>query len=243
MPSYKCELCMTEKNTKRAYNRHISICKFVNNSAKENIERDFSEKEPSLSELFQVVIKICEENERLKKRIETLEKNNIQIRRKTIDEYLSANTTNILPYSVWVKGIVIQDNHLNLLFSTNLVECLKNVLEESMDFVTANRLPLKSFSQKANIFYVFDDGKWRVQTSEEFRQLISVLSHRVLRKYLDWKSQNQRENEPMSEKMQEMNILYMNKVNGFGKTFESRVSEVRKWIFGKIQISLKNIDF
>lgn len=243
MSCYKCELCMTEKKTKRAYNRHVSICKFVKNSAKENIERDFSEKEPSLSEMFQIVIKICEENERLKKRIESLEKNNIQIRRKTIDEYLSANTSNVVPYSEWVKGIVITINHLNLLFSTNLVECLKNVLEESIDAITTNKLPLKSFSQKTNIFYIFEDGKWRLQSSEEFRQLISVLSHRVLRKYLEWKSENQRENEPMNEKTQEMNILYMNKVNGFGKTFESRVYDIRKWIFGKIQVSLKNIDF
>lgn len=243
MPSYKCELCMTEKKTKQAYNRHISICKFVNVSAKENIKRDFSEKEPSLSEMFQIVIKICEENERLKKRIESLEKNNIQIRRKTIDEYLCANSTNIVPYSMWLKGIVISDNNLNLLFSTNLVECLKNVLEESIDSMTLSNLPLKSFSQKANIFYIFEDGKWRVQTSEEFKHLVSALSHRILRKYLDWKNENQREDQPLNEKAQEMNILYMNKVNGFGKTFESRVSEVRKWIFGKIQISLKNVDF
>jgi hypothetical protein len=234
---------MTEKKTKRAYNRHVSICKFVKNSTKENIERDFCEKEPSLSEMFQIVIKICEENERLKKRIESLEKNNIKIIRKTIDEYLSANSANVVPYSEWLKSIVITMNHLNLLFSTNLVECLKNVLEESIDTITTNKLPLKSFSQKTNVFYLFEDGKWRVQTSEEFRQLISILSHRVLRKYLEWKSENQRENEPMNEKAQEMNILYMNKVSGFGKTFESRVSDVRKWIFGKIQISLKNIDF
>jgi hypothetical protein len=116
-------------------------------------------------------------------------------------------------------------------------------LEEYIDTITTNKLPLKSFSQKTNVFYLFEDGKWRVQTSEEFRQLISILSHRVLRKYLEWKSENQRENEPMNEKAQEMNILYMNKVSGFGKTFESRVYDVRKWIFGKIQVSLKNIDF
>lgn len=243
MPSYKCEMCMVEKNTKRAYTRHISLCKFVNISAKENIERDFSEKEPSLSEMFQIVIKVCEENERLKKRVESLERNNIQIRRKTIDEYLSANSTNIVPYSEWIKGISITENNLKLLFSTNLVECLKNVLEESIDSITTNVLPLKSFSQKANVFYLFDDGKWRVQTSEEFRQLISILSHRILRKYLDWKSENQKDNESTNEKALEMNIHYMNKVTGFGKTLESRVSDVRKWIFGKIQISLKNIDF
>ena len=236
MPSYKCEMCMAEKNTKRAYTRHISLCKFINISAKENIERDFSE-------MFQIVIKVCEENERLKKRIESLERNNIQIRRKTIDEYLSANSTNIVPYSEWIKGISITENNLKLLFSTNLVECLKNVLEESIDSITTNTLPLKSFSQKANVFYLFDDGKWRVQTSEEFRQLISILSHRILRKYLDWKSENQKENESTNEKALEMNIHYMNKVTGFGKTLESRVSDVRKWIFGKIQISLKNIDF
>jgi hypothetical protein len=239
---------MTEKKTKPSYNRHISICKFVHISAKENIQRDFSEKEPTLSEMFNIVVKICDENERLKKRIENLERNNIQIRRKTIDEYLSMNTKNIVSYPIWMNSLAISDENLKFLFSTNLVECLKNVLEESIDKTTMDCLPLKIFTQKQNTVYVFDNsnGKWRVQTSAEFKQFISCLSHRVLRKYLDWKKMNDELNgsaDSMNETAQELNIQYMNKVNGFGKTMESRVSEIRKWMFGKIQISLKNIDF
>jgi hypothetical protein len=231
---------MTDKKSKRAYNSHIAICKFIH-SSKENPQCDFSDKHSS-SEIFSILIKICEENERLKKRIENLEKNNIIIKRKSIDEYLSANSANIIPYSVWMKNITISEKNLNLLFSSNLVECLKHVLEEHIEETTTQKLPMKTFTQKQNTIYIFENEKWRVQTSEEFKQLISVLSHRVLRKYLDWKIENETDYEP-SEKTRELHIEYMNKVNGFGKTFESRVTELRKWMFGKIQISLKNIDF
>ena len=239
MSSYKCEICMTDKRTKRAYNRHVSMCKFIH-SAKEN--SDFQEKIPSSSEIFNILIQICQENEMLKKRVETLEKNNFQLRRKTVDEYLSMNTNNIIPYSTWMKSIVITENNLNLLFSTNLVECLKNVLEDSMT-ITLNKLPLKSFTQKPNTFYIFENEKWRAQSNDEFKQLITILSHRVLRKYLEWKKMNHSESDYTNEKAQELDIQYMNKVNGFGKQFESRVLEIRKWMFGKIQISLKNVDF
>jgi len=244
MSSHKCEFCMTDKKTKRAYNSHIAICKFIHHSSKEKPENDFSDKQPSSSEIFAILMKICEENERLKKRVENLEKNNIIIKRKSIDEYLAANTTHIVPYSTWMKNIRISENNLNLLFSTNLVECLKKVLEEHIEETTTEKLPLKTFTQKPNTIYIFDNEKWRVQTSEEFKQLVSVLSHRVLRKYLDWKIENETEteNEP-SEKTRELHIQYMNKVNGFGKSFESRVSDLRKWIFGKTQMSLKNVGF
>lgn len=240
--SHKCEYCMADKKTKRAYSTHVTICKFIH-SSKENAESVFPEKHSiSSTEIFNILVKICEENERLKKRVENLEKNNILLKRKSIDEYLSANTTNVIPYSEWTKNIGISDSHLDLLFSTNLVECLKRVLEDYLENTHASKLPLKTFTQKPNTIYIFENEKWRVQTSEEFKQLVSVLSHRVLRKYLDWKTENETDGE-QNEKTQELHIHYMNKVNGFGKTFESRVSDVRKWIIGKTQVSLKNVGF
>ena len=243
MSKYKCATCMVEKRSKRAYDRHVALCKFTHISAKERTQQiDFSEKIPTTSEIFQIMVKLCEENESLKNRIEILEKNSYINKKRSINDYLSMITGDIVPYSIWITQIVVSDENLKTLFSMNLIECLKSMLEDSIKKINEFNTPLRAFTPNPNTIYIFDNAKWRPILSEEFRYLVSILSHRVLRKYLDWKMENQYEINS-SEKTQELDIQYMQKANGMGKTIDMRVSEIKKWIFSKIQKPLHNVEF
>ena len=60
MTEYKCLYCPKTYKQKHNYNRHVSICKFLKSSEKEQ-QYDLelhSEKTPTLFELFQIVFDI-----------------------------------------------------------------------------------------------------------------------------------------------------------------------------------------
>lgn len=75
MTEYKCLYCPKTYKQKHNYNRHVSICKFLKSSEKEqqnNIELE-SEKVPNAFEMFQLIKELSMENENLKKRVSKME--------------------------------------------------------------------------------------------------------------------------------------------------------------------------
>ena len=149
--------------------------------------------------------------------------------------------TDIISYSNWMNELLVTDENLNVLFSSNLIECIKSVLESSFLLTHIEKTPLRAFSQKQHTIYIFEQDKWSPISTTEMTHLVSVLSHRILKKYLEWKKINQ-ETIDSNENLQEMNIQYMQKVNGSGKSTEQRACEIKKWIFTKIQKSLKSVE-
>lgn len=242
MSIYKCKYCERQYKNSQPYTRHIAVCKFIQISSKERtLTTEYIEKNPSIESIYNIVINLCVENNKLKNRIEILERNHYINKKKTIQDYLSFIPRDIIYYSLWVNQLTVSDEHLQVLFSSNIVECMKSVLETSFLLINIEKTPLRAFTQKPQTLYIFENDVWKPIQHYEFNNFISVLSHRILKKYLEWKKMNQEKIES-SEKMQELNIQYMQKANGYGKSSEQRCTEMKKWIFSKIQKSIKMIE-
>jgi len=237
MPIYKCSLCSKQYKNNEPFKRHVSVCKFIHFSSKERtIITEYIEKNPSIEDVYKILVNLCVENTNLKERIDKLERNSYMNKRRTIDDYLKMIPKDIIPFSIWVNQLLVSNENLNILFSSNLNECIKSILEISLN----EKAPLRAFSQKQHTIYIWENEKWNPISTAEFSNLISVLSHRILKKYLEWKNTNQELIET-NEKMQELNIQYMQKTSGFGKSQDQRCTEIKKWIFTKIQKSLKSV--
>lgn len=242
MTVLKCKYCNKQFQRTQTFTRHNAVCNFIQLSSKEKIlENEYNEKIPSVETIYKIVANLCIENNKLKNRVEQLEKNNFMNRRKTIDDYLSSIPKDIIHYSAWINQLVVSDENLQVLFSSNIVECMKSILETYFLLINIEKTPLRGFTQKPQTIYIFENDTWKPVQHNEFIHFISILSHRILKKYLEWKKINQ-ENIDSNEKLQELDIQYMQKANGCGKTNEQRATEMKKWIFSKIQKSIKNIE-
>lgn len=244
MPKFICQTCSVTKETETAYNRHIAICKFLSISAKERIRQiDEYEKEPTIREIFQVVISLCEENMILKKRIDKLELSNHHYKKKTIEDYLSSlPKEEFIVFNDWVTTISVTDQHFQILLDKNLTECIKQMIHDAIDSIeNTSRLPLKAFVQRNNQFYKYENFHWTQLTHDEFKSIISILNQRIIRKYIEWKTTNKAVIE-INPTMQELDMQYMSKTIGFGKPIESRISEIRKSLFDKIKENMKQLE-
>jgi hypothetical protein len=101
-------------------------------------------------------------------------------------------------------------------------------------------VPLFAFQQKPNYLYVYDT-EWRLMTSQEIDRFVYVLSHRVLRKYMEWETAHRAEID-RNPKMEEKAMCYLSKANGIHCRMEMRVSEIKQWIFARVNQNFRNIE-
>ena len=99
--------------------------------------------------------------------------------------------------------------------------------------------PLVAFREKKNEIYIYDHEKWYAITKEEFNRLISIVSHRVLKKYVSWTDKNKE----FLDGNQELSMTYMCKANGLNVNMEKITAEIKKWIFTHICVSVKDVDY
>ena len=242
MTILKCNYCDRQYKNSMPFTRHIAVCKFIQYSSKERtLTTEYMDKNPSIEDVYKLVVNLCVENSKLKQRIEILERNHYISKKKTIDDYLCMIPKDMIYYSQWIHQLVVDDENLKVLFSSNIIECIKSMLETSFLITNTEKIPLRAFTQRPNTIYIFENDIWKPIQHCEFSNFISILSHRILKKYLEWKKSNQ-EIIDSNDQLQELNIQYMQKANGGGKSVEQRSNEIKKWIFLKIQKSLKNIE-
>lgn len=231
---YTCTMCNKHCSTKSLLDQHQTFCIFIHTSSKEQSQSNIQI--PSQEIMFQYIIHLTKKYEQLEQKISKIEKSTTNIRKKHINDYIASLKEPTLSYSQWLNKIEITQGHLDKLFSGDLKMCIKNVLED----VLHDGVPLLAFQQKQNIIYIFDT-KWRIITNEEFSKLISIISHRILKKYMSWANDHKEQLESNS-KMQELSMIYMSKANGLNCNIDTCSSDIKKWLFTKISISMKNIE-
>jgi hypothetical protein len=240
---YQCEYCGNKKQFKKNYDRHIVICKYIHGNA---FDRDSQETVmPTLPVLLQYVLDLTEKITMLENTVEKLKKQSIT--KKSVYEYLQTIKPAIT-FQQWLSECTVENTDLEILFEKNMMECIQSILFRRIEAYQED-CPVKCFAQKANSIFVYENSntatdttssncRWRTMDPEEFKTIIQVISHRINRKYFQWKLENQYEIES-SDKMRELQMKYLTK---FVYNMEKCVSDVKKALVQKIQLSLKYIE-
>jgi hypothetical protein len=238
---YQCDYCGKEKKFKENYDRHVVICKYIHRDA---FVRDSQETVmPTLPVLLQYVLDLTQKINVLEKTVEKLKKQSIT--KKSVYEYLET----IKPattFQQWLSECTVENTDLEILFERNMTDCIQSVLFRRIDADQDQERPVKCFAQKPNTIFVYENStdaasanyRWRTMDPEEFKTIIQVISHRINRKYFQWKLEHQYEIET-SDKMRELQMEYLKKMV---YNLEKCISDVKKALIQKIQLSLKYIE-
>lgn len=232
---YTCEQCNKNYSKKGLLDQHKPFCTFIHTSAKEH--QGSMIEMPSQEIMFQYIVHLTKKYEQLEQKIANIEKTSTHSRKTHISDYLKILKQPLISYSEWMNQIEVSYNDLEKLFEYDLKMCIKSVLDDVVD----SDMPLFAFQEKQNSIYIYDT-KWRLMTNDEISRLISVISHRILKKYMSWASEN-REHMEENPKNQELAMVYMSKANGLNCSLENLTTEIKKWLFTKICVSNKQIEF
>jgi hypothetical protein len=192
---------------------------------------------PSQEIMFQYIVHLTKKVEHLEEKLSRIEKSSTINKKTHINDYLKTCKDPLYTYSEWLNHIEVTEQDLEKLFEYDIKICIKSVLEDVVD----SDMPFMAFQEKQNAIYIFDT-KWRLMTAEEFSRLVSIISHRILKKYMSW-ANDHREQLESNPKSQELAMSYMSKANGLNCSSEQVSSEIKKWLFTKISTSNKAIEY
>lgn len=225
-----CEQCDKKYLTKSLLQQHQPICMYIHSSS---TQYEKSVQIPSQEIMFQYIVHLTKKYEKLEEKVKNMEKIANYNKKMHINEYLKNVKKPRITYMEWVNQLEVSEYDLNQLFENDLKTCVKSVLEDMLD----SDMPLVAFREKKNEIYVYDE-KWHTMTKEEFDRLMSIVSHRVLKKYVSWADKNQE----FLEKNQDLSMIYMCKANGLNVNMAKITAEIKKWLFTHICISVKDVD-
>lgn len=230
----KCPHCRTSFPTKSILKHHTGICNFIHTSAYEHtIDRYYNPLElPSQESIVHYMIHLTTKYQELEQKFAKLQSSIITTRRKTIQEYLEQLTPPDKTFTEWTNSIEITQNALEIVFQNDL----KSGIQQVLDIPTSN-LPIRAFSQKSNIFYLYDtDSEWRQMNADEFTKFVNKIERKIQRKHEEWVQEHRRENNT-SEKAQNEAMAKMAKVHGFGE--RPRAPFIKKWLYTQLAVSIK----
>jgi len=245
-----CKYCNHHWKVQRDYDKHLNCCEYFYH-LRRNPQPEMDEhgvKIPSAREMFRYMQELSLRLERTEKEVVKLKAQLNTRQKKAIIEWLNqpsqipANT-----FEDWYKACEVNESHVLCVGERDLTVGMQMSINE---FLGANSCrPIRTFTQKPNMFYVYSrDGgteavlpepRWRIMSNEQMDGMLLHISQLFVREFLKW--QKKQSQEEKSERESEKEILFMMKINGARTPAEKRVQEIKKWMFPKLEENLRVI--
>ena len=277
MSDIYCKYCNNTWKYKKDFEKHLACCEYFYNYRR-NPEKemdDYGGKLPTQKELFRFVQELSLKCSRLEQDVERLKRNVSSRHKKVIADCLNhpdqapectfvewwKRITLGIPYNPTECETAEMTNHwssidnpfLFRVFRRDLVDGIKYLIQHFIGKKTLYKLPIRCFTQKANVFYVYGipdeilsnstknkDTKpvWHVMSQANFETMIDGISQLFVREFLVWQRDNMEfidENDARKDEQ----MTYMMRVNGMRPSKERGMADIRKWLFSTLEENAK----
>lgn len=235
---YKCNYCVKSYKEKFNYERHVSVCKYLSQTPRQQINEVelVHENVPSNAELFQLVKHLSVRLDKLEKENHTLRQK--QNKKKNVLEWLNSNAEEkpVLTFEKWlVEEVQIKiSSFLEAVFKRDLVhgvvELFQKYLEKKEDVV----IPICCFTNKSTSVYIYEKNVadetqflWKMITMSRFDEYIEHICQQFIIVFLkEWCEPNQ-ELIATKDKYKDMYAEYYQKILGGTTSKDVRCSKIR----------------
>lgn len=241
----KCKLCRFASDC--GNNKSVSNNNFANNDDVNNITIDLLKKDLNIHNLFAMVIMLYNKYEKLESEYSELKKYvNITKNKINILDYLNENFKpdfmnmdagggNITKF---MDELVIGEDQLQKIFKYDYVDGIFNIICDYIN-VKGSLVPIKCFSTKENVLYIFDGHLWIIMDDNYLQKFIKSFDKKILTKFVEWKKIAEKTIDP--EIFGEIYIQNMKKViaGNFEKKNPSLM--IKNRLYKHLKVDLKSI--
>jgi len=254
-----CQYCHNHWKYKKEYEKHLACCAYfyhLRRNPRPEMD-DYGCPIPTQKEMFRFIQELSLKCERLEKEVVRLKKNVGIRQKKVIVECLNRpEQTPQTEFNEWWRKLSLQlptestpeegidmDAHWSIVnnvflfrvFKRDLVEGIKSILQRFIEVqLSEGAIPVRCFIQKPGVFYIYCGGIWRNMTDADFETMIDYISQLFVREFLAWQRENA-DSVDEDERRCEEQIRYMMRVNRMQPSKEKGMTEIRKWLFSKLE--------
>ena len=170
-----CPHCNNKFKMKKSLAKHMMLCQ-LNNKDKKQLTVI-----PTQKEIWLILQKLYTDNEKLKKKVESLENIvNKDVKKMNMLDWLNQNDKGI-NIEGWLKmNIVVTLEDLNIIFMSDYTRGLSNILENNINDDKNN--PFRAFSHKTKELYVYEKNKWKKCKKRDIMKIFDRISLNILKK-------------------------------------------------------------
>jgi len=192
-PAQCCIHCGKTYKKRENLNKHIDLCELLHKSKKASpliIEDD--EPLPSQRKMYQMLIELGQKYNRLEEKMEEMNKWVAKKKKKiNVLEWLNANVTPNITFNSIIDKIIVLEEDVNCLLHNSFYDVLNEVFSRSIYNFNETENPIFAFTQKNNLFYIYDiiDDKtiWIELTRERLVKFLNKVHMKIFKAFCDWK--------------------------------------------------------
>jgi len=253
--NYCCSYCNKHYIMKSAYNNHLIKCKLANFSSKydKDFEKDLKneslgltidslKQNMTINNLFAIVIMLYNKYEKMEADYNELKKYIAIVKNKiNILDYLNQHYSSCVSITEFLDSIIFNQETLNKIFKYDYVDGIFNILIDTIECLNSAQMliPIKCFSNKENVLYMFDGLVWVIMDDINLRKFIKYFDKKILTQFVLWKTDAEKLFD--SETFGEIYIQNMKKVIGGNFEKKNPLSMIKSRLFKHLKVDLKNI--
>ena len=174
-----CPHCNKKFKMKKSLAKHMMLCQLDNKDKNELTVI------PTQKEMWLILQKLYSDNEKLKRKVEVLEKIvNKDVKKMNMLDWLNQNDKGI-NIEGWLKtNVTVTLEDLKMIFMTDYIRGLSNILENNVNDNENN--PFRAFSHKTKELYVYEKNKWKKCKKRDVMKIFDRISLNILKKSKDY---------------------------------------------------------
>ena len=247
---YCCNYCNKSYVIKSAYNNHLLKCKFAKFSSahhiyecsNENISIDSLKQNININNLFAIVLMLYNKYEKMESDYNELKKYIAIVKNKINNvDYLNQHYSSGLAISQFLDSIIFNQETLNKIFKYDYVDGIFNILIDTIECLNSQHMliPIKCFSNKENVLYMFDGSVWSISDDINLRKFIKYFDKKILTQFVLWKTDAEKLFD--TDTFGEIYIQNMKKVIGGNFEKKNPVLMIKNRLYKHLKVDLKNI--
>ena len=251
--NYSCAYCSKHYIMKSAYNNHLLKCKFANFSSKfdkdsekttnsETITIDSLKQNMTINNLFALVLMLYNKYEKMESDYNELKKYIAIVKNKiNIVDYLNMHYGSCISITEFLDSIIFNQETLNKIFKYDYVDGIVNIIIDTIEGLNSAQMliPIKCFSLKENVLYMFDGGVWTISDDSNLRKFVKYFDKKILTQFVLWKTDAEKLFD--SETFGEIYIQNMKKVIGGNFEKKNPIAMIKNRLYKHLKVDLKNI--
>jgi hypothetical protein len=190
----QCQHCFKEYKRENAFKRHLQCCAILSKSKKERQDETESiEDTPPLNEVYRLVQTLVINEQRLRKRIESLEKSlrRADGRKEDILGWLGNNIKPAHTFQNWIDSIKLTEADLENVFQNDFIEGIFGAISRVSEDI--ENPPFRCFQHQSNTFYVYtavdEDSQWVKAPFSLINNFIDKITQKIIELFKKWQDE------------------------------------------------------
>ena len=227
----KCPYCSKVFGRISSLQSHSAFCA-IQHQGKYAAKNSMDELDiPPIRDMYIVLQKLLLDNEKLRGKIEQLEKYaNREKKKICLIDWLNEHKQPRMDFSDWVKNIVVTRNDFDKILDSNIINLIMDIVDNNI----SETMPVCSFDQKLKTIFIYTKEEWRIVEKTEFYRFIDSIIRKLTSQLNEWIQRNE-----IHSNKEEQFYMYTKKI--YAIDTEKVSDRVHLRLYNRIKYNLRNI--